>query len=83
MQYFIERGSPSNLEKGERETKRESVIGGGVQSQEQVYMSSDFSHVRPPSIPPPPSRGLDPLCTAARARGTAVIMADRYDQAGR
>jgi hypothetical protein len=34
---FIERGSSSSLEKGERETKRESVIGGGVKSQEQVY----------------------------------------------
>jgi hypothetical protein len=37
IQYFIKRGSHSSLEKGEREIKRESVVGGGAQSQEQMY----------------------------------------------
>jgi hypothetical protein len=63
IQYFIERGSRSSVEKGKRETGKESVaksrmfVGAGEQPEESACLQLFFTCVAPsppPPLPPPP-----------------------------
>jgi hypothetical protein len=65
IQYFNKRGSHNSLEKGERETKRESVVGGGAQSQEQMYNVFACGHSSP-------GRGMDECASRLPPPATCI-----------
>ncbi len=84
---FIERGSHSSLEIGERETKRESVRGGGNQDRRQmegclltppppsVHLDKKVRVAPPPLLPPPPPHVVLSLSSLQNPQQWISVMA--------